>query len=183
MIFEFNMQKIITILFLLPILTSSKNLEENNFLSNHLRGLEPFVGKTFKGRFINSKLGSPYFDVKHWERALNGSAVRITNSVNDGEHGGERIVVFDPNQNSLVSWYFSTGGIITNSVVEIKNRKLISIEDVSNNKNGIKMIKTTYTLMNDGKLKNEIKYYMNNVWVEGHEMIYDEDLNAKIIFK
>ncbi len=173
----------ITILFFLPILSYSENLGGIHDLSNHLKGLDPFIGKTFKGIFINSTPDKPNFDIKHWDRALNGNVVRITNSVNNGEYGGERLILWDPEQESLVSWYFSTAGIISNSVVEIEKNKLISIEDVSNNDNGILKIKTIYFLTKNGNLMYKIKYFMDDIWVDGYEMIYEVDLKAEVIFK
>ena len=93
------------------------------------------------------------------------------------------MILWDPEQESLISWYFSTAGIISNSVVEIKKNKLISIEDVSNNYNGIMKIKTIYFLTKSVILMYKIKYLMNNIWVDGYEMIYEVDSKAEIIFK
>ena len=177
------MRTIIIILFFLPILSYSNNSGRVLDLSNHLKGLDPFIGKTFKGTFINSKPEKPNIDIKKWDRALNGNAVRITNSVNNGEYGGERLILWDPEQESLISWYFSTAGIISNSFVKIEKNKLISIEDVSNNENGILKTKTIYFLKKNGKLIYKIKYFMNNMWVDGYEMIYELDSKAEVIFK
>ena len=93
------------------------------------------------------------------------------------------MILWDPEQESLISWYFSTAGIISNSVVEIEKNKLISIEDVSNNDNGILKIKTIYSLTKSGNLMYKIKYLMNNIWVDGYEMIYEVDSKEEIIFK
>ena len=177
------MRIIIIILFFLPILSYSDNSGRVHDLSKHLKDLDPFIGKTFKGTFINSTPEKPNIDIKKWDRALNGNAVRITNSVNNGEYGGERLILWDPEQKSLISWYFSTAGIIRNSVVEIEKNKLISIEDVSNNKNGILKTKTIYFITKNGNLMYKIKYFMNNIWVDGYEMIYDVDLEAEVIYK
>ena len=111
-----------------------------NNLLEHLKPFEPYIGKTFKGEFANSTKESPVFDVSHWERALNGMAIKITHSVNDGEYGGISIITWDENKNSLVSSYFTTAGFTTNAVLHFEDNKLISIEDVVGNENGIRII-------------------------------------------
>ncbi|HTG43029.1 MAG TPA: hypothetical protein VK633_00735, partial [Verrucomicrobiae bacterium] len=57
-------------------------------LDEHLESLRPFIGKTWRGEFKNSKPEKPTIDVAHWERALNGKAVRVLHSINDGYYGG-----------------------------------------------------------------------------------------------
>ena len=46
----------------------------NMELSQHLKPLQQYIGKTFKGEFANSTPENPTYDVHHWERALNGNA-------------------------------------------------------------------------------------------------------------
>ena len=60
---------------------------------------------------------------------------------------------------------------------------MISIEDVVGNKNGITKVKAIIELLPNGDLRNSSKYFMNDVWVDGHEIYYKEDPSAKIIFK
>jgi hypothetical protein len=42
------------------------------------------------------------FDVSHWERAMNGRAIRMLHSVNDGEYGGDCDVGFRETASLLV---------------------------------------------------------------------------------
>ena len=49
---------------------------------------EIFLGKRFQGEFYNSSKENPLVDIIHFERILNGEAIRITHSVNHGEYGG-----------------------------------------------------------------------------------------------
>ena len=76
------MKKIIIILILGLLI--GENHEMNN-LSEHLKPFEPYINKTFKGEFANSTKEKPVFDISRWERILNGMAIKITHSVNDGE--------------------------------------------------------------------------------------------------
>jgi len=61
---------------------------EKASLDERLEPLRPFLGKTWKGHFKDSTPEKPQVDVARWERALNGKAVRILHSVNDGVYGG-----------------------------------------------------------------------------------------------
>ncbi len=76
-------------------------------LDEPLMPFAPLVGKTWKGEFKESTPERPLFDVSRWERALNGKAVRVLHSVNDGVYGGETIITWDAKKNGLVYWYFT----------------------------------------------------------------------------
>ena len=104
-------------------------------LSEHLKPLQSYIGKTFKGEFANSTPENQTYDIQHWERALNGNAIKITHSVNNGEYGGESMIMWDAKVESLVSWYFTTAGFYTQATMIIENEKLVSYETVT----GIKM--------------------------------------------
>ena len=152
-------------------------------LSEHLMPFAPYVGKTFKGKFAHSTAEKPVYDISHWERALNGNAIRILHSVNNGEYGGESIIMWDTERESLASWYFTTAGFYTMATFEFDGKRLIALEDVSGNQNGITKVKTIIQLLPDGKLHNRSKYLMNNTWVDGHEIYYQEARDAKVVFK
>ena len=110
-------------------------------------------------------------------------AIRIMHSVNDGEYGGESIITWDVKKNSLVSSYFTTAGFTTNAVLHFEDDKLISIEEVVGNKNGITKVKAIIELLPNGDLHNSSKYLVNGTWVDGHKIYYKEDSKAKVIFR
>ena len=176
------MREIIPFLFLSTYLIS-QNTNDSFPLSEHLKPFSSYVGKTFKGKFAHSTQEKPAYDISRWERALNGNAIRILHSVNNGEYGGESIIMWDSERESLASWYFTTAGFYPTSTFEFDGKRLISMEDVSGNQNGITKVKTIIQLLPDGKLKNRSKYFMNNVWVDGHEIYYQEAPDAKVVFK
>ena len=159
-----------------------KNNEMNN-LSEHLKPFELYIGKTFKGEFANSTKEKPVFDISRWERILNGMAIKITHSVNDGEYGGESIITWDVKKNSLVSSYFTTAGFTTTAILHFEDDKLISLEDVIGNENGITKVKAIIEFLENGDLQNASKYLINDEWVDGHMIHYKETPGAKIIFK
>ena len=114
----------------------SQNNEMNN-LSKNLKVFEPYIGKTYEGEFAESTPEKPVFDVQYWERILNGNGIKITHSVNDGEYGGESIIMWDLKSESLQSWYFTTAGFYTEATVTFEDKKVVSIEKVTGNQNGI----------------------------------------------
>ena len=109
--------------------------------------------------------------------------IRDRHSVNDGEYGGESIITWDVKKNSLVSSYFTTAGFTTNAVLHFEDDKLISIEEVVGNKNGITKVKAIIELLPNGDLHNSSKYLVNGTWVDGHKIYYKEDSKAKVIFR
>lgn len=148
-----------------------------------LKFFEPFVGKTFRGEFANSTPEKPMFDVSHWERAMNGRAIRILHSVNEGEYGGETIVMWDPESKELRSWYFTTAGFHTEGTFKIDGNRLISVEKVTGNENGITEVKATSELKPEGQLSVKSEYLANGSWVPGHTITYHEAPDAKVVFK
>ena len=181
---ETKMKKICAYLFLITTLFSQQE-DGNNFkdLSEHLKPFEPYIGKTFKGEFANSTPEKPIYDIVHYERALNGKAIRAVHSVNNGEYGGESIVMWDAEKESLVSWYFTTAGFYTQATMHFENGNLISIEDVTGNESGITQVKAILEFLPNGDLHNTSQDLMLGNWVAGHEIYYKEDPNAKVLFK
>ncbi len=64
-------------------------------LDAHLAPLRPMVGKTWRGVFPKSTPEKPVVDISRFEAALNGQAVRNLHSINDGEYGGESLMIWD----------------------------------------------------------------------------------------
>ena len=152
-------------------------------LFDPLKPLQPFVGKTWVGKMVQSDSEKPVVDISRWERALNGMAVRILHSVNDGEYGGETLIVWDREKQKLVFTYFTTAGFFTNGTITIENGKMISHELVTGNENGITEVKAVGTILPDGRLHSKSQYLKNGQWIDGHEILYLEDPTAEIVFK
>lgn len=152
-------------------------------LSEPLAPLAPFVGKTWKGEFVDSTPEKPMFDVSRWERALNGQAVRVLHSVNDGEYGGETIFYWDREQQRVVFHYFTTAGFYTHGTIEVKDGKMTSREVVTGNANGITEVEATSEFLPDGRLRSSARYLQNGSWVPGHEILYREDPTAEVRFR
>jgi len=167
---------------LVPIIFISAQTKSKTFLSEHLTGLKPFIGNTYKGNFINSTKENPMTDVLSFERALNGNAVKVTHSVNNGEYGGETMVMWNSEKEGLQSWYFTSAGSLTIQNVQIKKDTFISIEDVAANKNGITKVKTIIEVLHGNQIQKRTKYLMNNLWKDGSEIIYNKVNDLKPVF-
>lgn len=170
------------LLILVPIIFISGQTKSKTFLSEHLTGLKPFIGNTYKGNFINSTKENPMIDVLSFERALNGNAVKVTHSVNNGEYGGETMVMWNSEKEGLQSWYFTSAGSLTIQNVQIKKDTFISIEDVAANKNGITKVKTIIEVLHGNQIQKRTKYLMNNLWKDGSEIIYNKVNDLKPVF-
>ena len=151
-------------------------------LNEHLTGLAPFVGKTWRGEFADSTPEKPMVDVCRWERALNGHAVRIVHSVNDGEYGGETLIVWDRDKREIVGFYFTTSGFYTRSTITIHDGHVVSHEKVTGNSSGITEVKSTTHRTPDGGLRVVSQYFKAGKRVEGHEITYTESPDATVVF-
>src|SRR6187401_2087948 len=92
-----NISRFLTALFDSVSLASKLAAADSAPVDSHLEPLRPLLEKTWK-QVSGPKPGStnqPAIDVARWERALNGKAVRILHSINDGVYGGESIIMWD----------------------------------------------------------------------------------------
>lgn len=152
-------------------------------LAKALEPLAPFIGKTWRGEFTGSTPEKPVVDVARWERALNGNAVRILHSINNGDYGGETLIFEDPKTKKVSYFYFTTAGFYTQGTFEFESGKMISREAVTGNADGITEVKGIAEILPDGKLRSSSEYLKNGTWVKGHEAIYTEAPEAQVIFK
>lgn len=156
---------------------------ETNQLDAHLEAFRPFLGKTWRGEFKDSKPERPLFDVARWERALNGKAVRILHSVNRGDYGGESIIFWDAEQKEVRYHYFTTAGFHTTGTVTAADGKFAMSEKVSGNASGITEVKSTYELRPDGTLLSKATYLKDSQPSGDREILYREDPKAEVQFK
>jgi hypothetical protein len=150
---------------------------------NPFEPLEPLLGKTWRGEFANSTPEKPVIDVSRWELALNGKAIRILHSINDGEYGGETIVVWDEKAGGLIYFYFTTAGFYTQGQMSIDDGRVISHELVSGNQNGITEVKAVSEILPDGRMRVRSEYLQNGEWKHGRETVYTETTDAEVKFK
>ena len=152
-------------------------------LNAHLEPLRPLLQKTWKGTFKDSKPDKPTVDVQRWERALNGQAIRILHSINDGAYGGETLLIWDESRKIISFYYFTTGGFMTTGTLEPKGEKFITHEDVKGDANGVTGVRSTSEILPDGKFHVKAEYLKNGEWTPGHEVTYQEAPGSKVVFK
>jgi len=152
-------------------------------LNAHLETLRPLLEKTWKGTFKNSKPDKPTVDVQRWERALNGQAVRILHSINEGAYGGETLLVWDEKSKIISFYYFTTDGFMTTGTLEPGAGKFITHEDVKGDANGVTEVRSTSEILPDGKFHVKAEYLKNGEWTPGHEVTYQEAPGSRVVFK
>ena len=178
-----SMKTLTPILLLAAGLALEALAADKSSLDEHLEPLRPFLGKTWKGHFKNSTPEKPQVDVSRWERALNGKAVRVLHSINDGIYGGESIIVWDEKKKSLVYSYFTTAGFYTTGTITLSDGKFTSHETVTGSAEGVTEVRATTELRADGTMHTESEYRKEGKWVPGHEVTYKEDPKAEVVFK
>lgn len=157
--------------------------DDNPSLDPHLEPLRPWLGKTWKGQFKNSTPEKPVVDVSHWERALNGKAVRMVHSINDGAYGGESIIMWDAQKQVVSYHYFTTAGFTTTGTMTFKEGKILTDEIVTGNAGGVTEVRGTTEMRPDGTFIVKTEHRKGDEWTSGRETAYREDASAKVVFK
>jgi hypothetical protein len=158
------------------------NAEGEASLDSHLEPLRPLIGKTWKGAFKDSKADKPTVDVCRWERILNGKAIRVLHSINEGSYGGETIFMWDEKKRAVTYFYFTTAGFMTTGTATFDNGKIITREVVTGSANGVTEVRATSEIRaNSFHVKSE--YLKNGEWAPGHEVTYKDAPSAVVKFK
>jgi hypothetical protein len=157
--------------------------ENQAALDPHLENLRPLLGKTFKGTFSTSTPEKPMHDVAKYERVLNGQAVRVTHSVNQGVYGGETLIYWDNERKTVAFFYLTTAGFRTEGTMALSRGKMVSEEIVKNNAQGITRVRATGTHQEGNRILNKAEYFAKGSWSPGHQISYVEDPTAELTFK
>jgi len=152
-------------------------------LDAQLEPFRPMLEKTWKGAFKSSKPEKPLVDIMRWERALNGKAIRVLHSVNEGSYGGETIFRWDQEKQAVTYHYFTTAGFMTVGSVSFKDGKWITHEVVAGRTNGVTEVRGTSHLSADGALTIETEHLKDGNWEPGREVTYTVEPAARVVFK
>jgi hypothetical protein len=157
--------------------------ESTESINEHLAVFQPLIGKNWLGTFANSTPEKPMHDVSRWERAMNGQAVRVLHSVNDGEYGGETILMWDAQRKKIAFWYFTTAGFFTEGTMDVDGKSWSSVEEVTGNANGITQVKSTSRILDNGDFQMKSEYFAKGQWTPGHEIHYQYSPDSEVKFK
>ena len=152
-------------------------------LDPHLEFLQPWLDKTFKSETKTTSSDKPTTDVARWERALNGNAVRVTHSLNDGAYGGEVIVRWDEEKQAVCYHYFTTDTFWTEGTMNFKDGKITSHEFVKGKAGGVTEVRATLEMQPDGTYLQKSEFLRDGKWSPGREALYRPDSTARVIFK
>jgi hypothetical protein len=152
-------------------------------LNPHLEPLRPLLGRTFKGTFEGSKPEKPTVDMSRWERTLNGQAVRVLHSINQGIYGGETLFIWNEKTQAVEYFYFTTAGYMTTGTMQVKNGKIETHEQVKGDAGGVTEVRATSEIQPEGTFHVKAEYLKNGQWTLGHEVTYKEDPAGQVIFK
>jgi len=148
-----------------------------------LAPLQPLLGKTWRGVFPGSTPEKPVVDVARFELALNGRAVRTLHSINDGEYGGESLIVWDEDRQALVYYYFTTAGFYTTGTMKAEGGAIVSHEVVKGDADGVSEVRATSRVLPDGRLHVKTEYLKGGNWVPGRDVTYVEAPGAEVRFR
>jgi hypothetical protein len=166
--------------YLLILLFAVRVAAEVQSLDPQLEPFRPLLGKTWRGEFKGTD--APTVDVSRWERALNGKAVRILHSINDGVYGGESIVRWDTDRKEITYYYFTTAGFFTTGTMTCTNSRLIALEKVVGSTNTT-AVRSTYEIRADGTLASKAEYLKGSQVTGTREVVYKEVPGAEVRFR
>lgn len=152
-------------------------------LAPELEVFRPFLNKVWRGELKAQQPGKTSIDHSLWQRALNGTAIKVVHSINDGEYGGESIIFWDKSKKSLAYYYFTTAGFYTHGTMQydVASQALIAEEKVENNASGITMVRSVSTLKAN-QLTTSSEYLQQGKWVKGHAATYIESKTGQVRF-
>ncbi|AFU98472.1 hypothetical protein [Simiduia agarivorans] len=164
-------------------MASPVTITEKRSLAPELEPFRPYIGKTYQGEFKDASSGKTAIDISQWERALNGQAIRILHSMNEGQYGGESIIFYDQSVKKIRFYYFTTAGFYTQGDAEFDGTTFISREQVTGNANGITEVRVKARFDADGHLSMDSEYLKGDTVANTSSAIYKVVTGKSPVFK
>jgi len=161
--------------------TSALSGDDETFLAKELRVFKPYLG-SWQADFTVAKGQPPIQDISHWQRALNGMAIKTRHSINEGEYGGESMIFWDRQKQSLIFYYFTTAGFYTKGTMKVLSpTQFVAYENVTGSKEGITRVKSTSEFNNE-QFTVSTSYLKKGEWTKPEKRVYSRS-NKEVKFK
>lgn len=162
------------VLLLVALIVPALHAENVKALAPELAIFEPYLG-TWEAEFPSREGQPKIIDVSHWERALNGKALKTKHSINDGAYGGESFMFWDTNVKQIRFYYFTTADFYTTGTIEAQgDGSFVAYEDVtgeSEKAKGITKVRSTSELLGD-KMVVATSYLKHGEWTKPEKRVY-----------
>ncbi len=147
--------------------------------ANPLAAFDRYIGKTFVGTSADGKTT----DIQKWESVLGGKVIRILHAVNGGTYGGETLVYFDNESQSLAYVYVTTANFSTAGHFTIeKNGDWSATEKVKGHET-IAAVRSNGSIDKEGRLLSNATYInKDGSETAGHSFVYIESPDAELIY-
>jgi len=153
--------------------------EEVMPLHPELERLRPFLGVTWRGDLSDPGTKIRRSDIVRYDRTLNGEAVRMLHSVNDGEFGGEMIIRFSDEKDAVEYHYFTSAGFYVQGIMTLRRGRMIA-ED--RDAEGRAVLRTERWLKGES-LVSMTRMYRDGKWTRGTEQFYAPAPDEKIRYR
>ena len=135
----------------------------------------PFIG-TWKAEFADGT-----HDVSNYEWIMGGKAFRIMHSVNDGDYGGEALVHWNTDKETITYRYVTTATFYTEGTITPTENGFDAHEIVFGNMGGITETRSGFT-MKDGEFHVWSQFLKDGEWAKKTRLTYVKAEDAEVRF-
>lgn len=149
---------------LVTSLGSSQELDE------HLLLLEPFIGVTWVGHFVESP-DSGLVQIVRWEAVLNGAVIKSTKEVTTLNFRMETLYFWDWEKEEISFLQLTTRGIFSRGTVAVAEGK-VTLSGRNIRPQSVSEFKQTFEIQADGTLHDYFYQRAGGEWELGHRIVY-----------
>ncbi len=132
----------------------------------------PYTGKTWKA-LLNPDQG--LYDTARWEIALKGNVLRILHALSGSVYGGETLLFWDEEAQTLVYTYCTTARFYTHGTAEpMPGGKIFFKEQVVGPAGGVTANEVVLSLDAPNQMHKQVRSLRNGEWSEWRDVIYSE---------
>jgi hypothetical protein len=170
-----NAKTIASSVIALPILLVVVSAGFSQELDEHLLILQPLIGATWVGHFLESA-DSGLVHVVRWEPILNGKVIRSTKEVAALNFRMETLYFWDWENETISFLQLSSGGTFSEGTVALAEKK-ITLSGRGIRPNGVSEFKQTFEIRPNGTLEDYYYRRDDDEWVQGHRIVYSRQDN------